>query len=334
MPVMGAIAGGVASNVIGGLFGRSSKKAAARAQAEANAIAREGLQFARDQDAWMKNTLYPQLNAAGEKLTGYADEYGGLMSQQAGADMDLASLFSDRLRNTYIPLEDQLVAEARAAGGAQDQAFRADQALTDVRQGAANQRAQAVRTGRAYGGDINRLMAAQADNDPMLALSEATAQNRARQMARDLGFDKRLKAAEVGKMTYNANDAASRRAISGLDSTFSMYQAPSKFALESGRIMGGVAGSVGNMYEGAGRNAAAISNSMTNYATGDASGIGRFLGQNVDWGKVGAGIVDMGRNAFGGNTAIPFTPNNTIIGAGGMDTGVGYADAYGSRGGY
>lgn len=295
MPIMAAVAGSAVSAGLGSILGRSSRKAASRAQAEANAIQREQLNFARQQDEWMKNELYPQLREGQEQLTQYADEYGGMMGEQAGRDMDLAQMFSDRLQNTYFPLEDQIVAEARDSGGARDQAFEADRALTDVRQGVSNQRAQAIRTARAYGGDINRIMSAQADNDPMAALSETTAMNRARQMARQLGFDRRLKAADMGQSTYRAQDAAARRTLAGAGGAFDIYKAPASYTLDMGRVMSGAGNAVGGMYGDAGRNAGALANSSLNFSAGASAGTGRYLTQNLDFNRIGAGLVDMGR---------------------------------------
>lgn len=304
MPVMAAVAGSVVATGLGSILNRGSNRAARQAQSEANAIQREGLQFARDQDAWMKNTLYPELQQGQQQLQGYADQYGGLMGEQAGRDMDLAQMFGNRLQSTYFPLEDQIVAEARDAGGERDQKFEADRALTDARQGVASQRAQAIRTARAYGGDINRLMAAQSDNDPMAALAEVTGQNRARQMARQLGFDRRLKAADMGRMTYGAQDAAGRRAIAGIGGAFDMHKAPAMYTMDMGRVMTGAGNSVGGMYGDAGRSAGAMANSAMNFAGNNATGTGRYLSQNFDWNKIGQGLVNAGRG-YMANQAIP-----------------------------
>jgi hypothetical protein len=295
-----AVIGAVVGNTVGKLFGRSSSKRAKAAQAQQQAIQQEQLAMARKEQDYRFNELRPELQAEQERLgriAGVADrELGDLYRRNS----DMAETYGDRINNVWLPYEDELLAEARAAGGEGDQQFGANRASADTRQALSINAGSQMRMGRSYGGDVNKLMAAQADNAPMGALAEVTAMSRAREAAKKLGWDMRMDAAKLGDRTFTGFDNSSRTALNVGDTWLKSQTLPSQFALDAGRVVAGFGGTGASLYDSAGRSAAGMYDTTQRAASAGTTDFGRYWGtatKDVNWGDLwGSGSSTGGTN--------------------------------------
>jgi hypothetical protein len=315
-----AVIGSVIGNFVGGLFGRKKQKAAnaqaaaqakaqAEAQAQAEAARRQQMAMAEREQDWRFNTLAPQLQAEQARLSAVSDRLGGQQSRLANLNSRMANSLGSRIQNTWMPLEDQIVNEARYAGGESDQQFAANRASADIRQAISLNEGSQMRMGRAYGGDVNKLAMQQANSSPMNALAEATGIGRARMAAQELGFGKRMQAAKLGDRAYSGFADSSRSAIAAGDNAMKMYTAPSQFALDSGRVVSGAGGNAVSLYNSASSTASGMYNSAANTAANmfdsnarrlsqSDSDFGRYWGmasRDADWSKLWGGGGGGGR---------------------------------------
>jgi hypothetical protein len=329
MAILAAIGTSAASAVVGNtvsrLFGRSDRKRANAAQAQQQAIQREQLEMARKEQDYRFNTLDPRFQEEYGRLSEVSNRMGGQQEALAGMNMGMAGLYSDRIRDVWMPFEDEILAEARAAGGEGDQQFQANRSSADVRQAISLGEGSQMRMGRAYGGDVNKLMAAQADNAPMGALAEATAMSRAREAARKLGWDMRMDAVKLGDRTYTGFDNASRTAAIAGDNAMKMYTVPSQFQLDAGRVVAGSGGTGASLYDSAGRSAAGMYDTAARTSSSNADAFGEYWKKttnDVDWGGLwntyGPGGYNWNPTQYQ-SSAIP---------------GTSFFDGYGSAGGY
>jgi hypothetical protein len=282
MAIMAALgttaAKAVVGNVIGSLFGRKKNKAANAAQARAEAIQREQTDMARREQDWRFNELSPQLQAEQQRLNAMSETANQELSGLYGLNRDMAIDARDRMRNVWAPLEDQLVGEARYAGGASDQQFAANRAAADIGQAINIDERSKMRMARMYGGDPSRIAMAMGNNSANNALAKVTGMDRARNAARELGFDKRMQVSKLGDRTFNTFDNASRTAVNVGDTWVKSQTVPSQFALDSGRVVSGAGGNATSLYGSGGTAAAGMYDTAGRRAGQADSDFGRFFG--------------------------------------------------------
>lgn len=285
MAIMVALGG----SVISGLFNRSASKRAERAQRQATeaqmAIQREQMAFAQETKDFNRNVIRPELLAQQGELSEAADRYASAIDTSAANQFDLAQTYQARIAEKQRPLEDMLYKEATEAGSLAQQESAAGRAGNDVANQLYQSRAANMRSARAYGGDVNKLLAAQEDNSAMGALSIAAAQTKARDAAEKLGFTKRLTVNDsVGRQMYNVADASTRTGLAASQAGMSVRAIPSNFALQSAQVQMGGNATVGNLYNSAGNIAAGLADNGNRQAAivaADRAGFGRFVGQNA-----------------------------------------------------
>jgi hypothetical protein len=339
MPIMAAAAVGAAgagvSAIIGGLFGRSSNRAAQNAQNSANDVQRQQIaaqtalqsraldfqqrqadianaaqdrqfNFAQEQRDYLRNTVRPEMQRTQTALQTSADGYANTFDTQANTAYDRGNTFFNRAEQYAPQLNEQLYGLITNTG---DQTYgiqAANRAAADTGQAYSRNQQANLRMGRAYGGDINRLLANQADNDPMAALAQASAMDKARNVARQLKIGEVAGGIDQFGKNYALADNQTRLGLSTNQGAMAMRTAPATFGLQAAQIQSGLAGQVGNLYTGgaqiagsnlstagSGLNAASNygsnllnssfnnANNLSQAAALNNAGIGNFIGQNV-----------------------------------------------------
>jgi hypothetical protein len=284
MAIMLALGG----SVINKLFNRGAEKRAERVQREATAaqmaIQREQMAFAQETKDFNRNVIRPELLAQQGELSDAADRYASAIDTQAASEFDFRNSIADQIASRQRPLEDMLYDEARNAGSAAQQESAAGRAGNDVANQLYQSRAANMRQARAYGGDVNKLLAAQEDNSAMGALSIAAAQTKARDAAQQLGYTKRRDAVQLGQRLYDVRDASSRLGLASAQAGMQVRAIPANFNLQSAQVQMGGNATVGNLYSSAGSIATGLATNANQQAAivaGDRAGFGRFVGQNA-----------------------------------------------------
>jgi hypothetical protein len=198
-----------------------------------------------------------------------------MQSQQAQGDD-----YYKYMKDTYRPIETQLTAEAKNAGGKADQDEATGLAAGDVQRGFDAQRGQLTRSLQASGVDPSsgRMVAGLRDVGAQQAASSAAAMTGARTQARQLGYAKRMDMAGLGRGLAGASSGAYAGAV-GAGSA----GAGNRMNMANSYIGGMTAGN-GTIMQGQGLNIqgqGSILNSQTQmagYGAQEAAGYGQAVG--------------------------------------------------------
>lgn len=203
----------------------------------------------------------------------------GLMTQSIEQGDD----YFNYMKNTFRPLEGQMVADARSAGGQAEQDAASGKAAADVTQSFGAQRGLMTREMSRAGVDPSsgRFAAVIRDMGTQEALAKAGAMTKAREGAKALGYAKRMDAIGVGRNLPSASQGAYGLALqSGNSAVGNQNQTAAQYingmAAGNSTIMQGQ----GQRLQGLG----SILNSQTsvyNASQGGSSGLGEagsFLG--------------------------------------------------------
>lgn len=208
-----------------------------------------------------------------------ADKNAEMQDYQKG----LTEKYDQRYWNTQVPLEDQLISEAKAYNTEGERERMAGEAAADNSQAFANSQAQLGRGLRSMGVNTGSAAAisAMTDMQTTRALSEVNARNKTREAARQLGWTKLGEAAALGR---------------GLPS-FGATSAGLSGAAGSAALGAGTAGL------GATGTAAGIGNSAATTAGGLYSSSGQL------------GVANYNAQVNAANVSAQNDPFNTILGA-------------------
>ena len=134
---------------------------------------------------------------AADAQTSAADKQYGIANRQ----QDLAEQQYQDYKDTYQPLEHQLVNDAQTADSNANQQIAADRASSDVIQAYDTARANQKRQLTSFGVNPNsgRADALDARMNVDEAAAQAGAQNNARQQVKNLAYAKKIDAASIGK---------------------------------------------------------------------------------------------------------------------------------------
>lgn len=173
--------------------------------AQANKEAAEYAYRAADNDLAFRREVYNDSKTDRERLLTLVDSVtqGQLTDAQTARDRSTEQW--NQYKTTFKPIEEKMAAEAMAYGGEADQAQKAGQAVSDVRQQAGLARASMERNMASMGVNPNSgKFAAMANANSMAeAASAAGGANSARIAAKDKGIALRAGAAAFGRNQVN-----------------------------------------------------------------------------------------------------------------------------------
>lgn len=264
------------------------------------------LGFAQDQRDWLRNTIRPELTQTQQALQTNADRYANQFDAQANEAIQRGNTFFNRAEQ-YVPaLNDRLYGLINNTGDMTYATEAANRASADVSQSYFKGIQANTRNARAYGADLNKLMAAQEDNAANFALAQATAMDKARNAARQLNINMVSGGIDQFSKNYALADNSTRLGLQTGQAAMGMRSTPAQYALQSAQIQSGIAGNVGSLYNGAGaignsmlssatssvNNALNAGNDLTRMSFGNAAnlnnaatlnnaGLGQFIGQNA-----------------------------------------------------
>lgn len=134
------------------------------------------------------------------------DQQAGLMSQQIKQGDD----YYNYMKTTFRPMESQMVADAKAAGGKGEQDAAAGRALADVTQSFSSQKEIMARDLARSGVDPSsgRALAAMRTMGAQEALAKAGGMTSAREQAKTIGYAKRMDAIGIGRGLPGASQGA------------------------------------------------------------------------------------------------------------------------------
>lgn len=231
-------------------------------QAKMAELADKQFEYNKTRDA-ANDVRQAKLDATGQQ---YVDAATTLQKQNAHYSQD----YYNRMQNTFYPVEDSLVANANAAGGAADQQQQMSLAQGQVQQSFANQTGQMARMAQSYGLDptSGRYTGAMAANATNQAATEAAAMNQARQAAIQLGWSKKMDAASLGRGLPSAQATAAGTSMNAMGAGLNAAGSGNAFAL----------GSQGAMNQGFG-------GAVQGYQGVGSLGIGTYQTATQGWGK-------------------------------------------------
>ncbi|HEY0955842.1 MAG TPA: tail fiber domain-containing protein [Roseateles sp.] len=190
----------VGSAVIGGAVSNNASKRNARSADKLAASGDEAAQLGRDQFEWYKaeyEKTAPQREAAAalDAKVGEAQFKGMEFATQQARELD------ERNKSVFRPLEDKIIADAKAFDTDAKREELAGVALTDTNQAFANARGQQARANASYGITPGSGRAAAIGNQltTSQALASAGAMTKARRDATAEGYARKMDAVGLGK---------------------------------------------------------------------------------------------------------------------------------------
>ena len=154
----------------------------------------------RQQD-WYENNLAPKVLSQMDQSIAISKQQADSAKELQDYQLGLSKQYNDRYWNTQVPLEDELISQAKAYNEPAEQERMAGQAGADVEQAAATG-GQALQRGLAMRG-INSgsaaAISAMADMRSNADLAKAGAMNKTRQAAKEMGWTKLGEAAALGR---------------------------------------------------------------------------------------------------------------------------------------
>ena len=207
----------------------------------------------------------------------------GLMAQSIEQGDD----YFKYMKNTFRPLEGQMVAEARAAGGKDEQEAAAGRAAADVTQAFTSQRDAMMRDMARSGADPSsgRFGAGLRSMAATEALAKAGAMTKGREGAKTLGYAKKMDAVGIGRGLPGASQGAYGLAINSGNAAAGNQMNPSQ------AYMGNMAAGNGTIMQGQGLRMQGLGN-ILNAQTGmynaelqasaaNNAGIGQMIGTGI-----------------------------------------------------
>ena len=191
------------------------------------AAAASSAQVAADALAWNKQ-IYEQELPAQQVQMELAKQFMQSSIDSQKANDALSQQYAERMKNTFYPVEDSMVAEAQAAGGADDQEQYAQFARGDNAAAAAQQNAQNARTMQSFGINPNsgRYAGMLRDQGIANAAIQANAMNQARQNARQLGWAKKSDVANIGRNLPSSQATSAQVALGAANTGLNASSAP------------------------------------------------------------------------------------------------------------
>lgn len=250
----------------------SGANAAALANAE---LSRESLDFYKQVYAEQA----PARQRATDTALKVADAQLASMEQQA----DLSKEYADYNRETFRPVEQQVIADAMGYDTADRREAEAGQAVADVGAQVANARQSAVRAQTRMGVNPNSGAAVTMQNQLSLgeASAKASAANTARKNVETVGFARKMDAAGLGRNLASNSSTAASVALNAGNSASGNAAMPVQQAQSAASMMGqGFSTAIqGNNSAGALYTQAAQLSSQDNGLMGALGGVaGQFLG--------------------------------------------------------
>jgi len=220
--------------------------------------------LAERQQNFYENNFAPKLLDQMNQQTDIARQQANQAKEMQDYQLGLMKKYDERYQNVQIPLEDELIKQAKSYNQDSEREFMAGQAGADVEQASAigKQNLQRGLAMRGINGGSAAAISAVADMQSNADLAKAGAMNKTREAARQIGWTKLGEAAALGK---------------GLPS-FGASSASLSVGAGSGALAAGQAGL------GAVGNAAGVSNNAANTSIGAYQAAGNLaLGQyNAD----------------------------------------------------
>ena len=187
----------------------------------------------------------------------------GLMKQSIEQGDD----YFNYMKNTFRPLEGQMVAEARAAGGKDEQEAAAGRAAADVTQAFTSQRDAMMRDMARSGADPSsgRFGAGLRSMAATEALANAGAMTKGREGAKTLGYAKKMDAVGIGRGLPGASQGAYGLAINSGNAAAGNQMNPSQ------AYMGNMAAGNGTIMQGQGLRMQGLGNILSSQTSLAAS---------------------------------------------------------------
>lgn len=194
--------------------------------------ARDSLNFTKD---YFNNILAPLQRSSEER----ANRYEAMATDAYGRNRERENLFDERYRTLGIPAEDRFFAMARDFSTEGEQERQARNAMGDVTNADQVQRANLARRYAAAGIDPTSGAAVSAASDAslMTAAAQASAANRARDAARNLGMSLTADAANVGRGMPANISAFGQQASGNAAQGFAYGISPMAGAMNNGSFM-------------------------------------------------------------------------------------------------
>ncbi len=272
---------------------------------QSNELAREFLGLSREQFAWMQENAGAELEFTKEqagKLFGLQEKAGQrddemLAISRKVSDKQLAAMDEQagwaredraRWKDTFLPMQDRMIAEANAYDTPERREAEAARAMADVTRGVEAQRANADARLRSMGLDPSQIRSTSMATQVAVAggANQAMAGNAARQQIEDRGRAMRADAVNMG---MGLPSQAAQGFAGSTNSANSAGAAGS--AMQQG--LGVQAGLVG---QGVGMR----SNALGQY--------GALTGSPTQWASMGGGMMGQASNAYG-NAASTMSSN-------------------------
>lgn len=203
----------------------------------------------RKQD-WYENNLAPKVLAQMDQSLTIAQQQADASKQMQEYQLGLSKKYDDRYWGTQVPLENELIAQARQYNTAAEQERMAGEAGGDVEQAAAAggkslQRGLAMRginTGSAAA------ISALADMRSNADLAKAGAMNKTREAARQMGWTKLGEAAALGRGLPSFGSSSAQLSIGAGGNALQAGQAGLGAVGTAGNISNANTQTVGNLW--------------------------------------------------------------------------------------
>jgi hypothetical protein len=241
-------------------------------------------QLARDQYKNYLEVVQPAELAALKHQQETADHQTQLQETYQNFNMGLATQYNDRYNKTFIPLQDQMIAQAQQYNSPDWQELQAGKAASDVEQAStqANAGLQRNLTARGINPGSGNAIAAMAGSRDVTATSRAQAINSTREAARQMGWKYLSDATSMGAGLPGATMGAVGGASAAGQASMGASNSGLSGATSTGQALTGGYGSVGQSYGAAADtamksydqqlNAAQINNSTMNTLIGAGAG--------------------------------------------------------------
>lgn len=245
----------------------------------------------RQQD-WYETNIAPKMLDQLDQSLVISKQQADKNSEMQDYQKGLTEKYDKRYWDTQVPLEDQLISEAKAYNTEGERERMAGEAAADNAQGFANSQAQLGRGLRSMGVNSGSAAAisAMTDMQTSRALGEVNARNKTREAARQLGWTKMGEAAALGRGLpgFGATSASLSGAAGG--AALGAGQAGLGATGTAAGIGNGAATTAGGLYSASGQLGVANMNAQTQAAQVQAQNdpfntiLGAAAGVGTSWG--------------------------------------------------
>jgi hypothetical protein len=176
---------------------------------------KEQADLAAQQQQYFQTNIAPGLLDQMNQQTAIAKQQADKQGQLEDYEMGLSKQYNDRYFGTIVPLQDQMIQEAKDYNTDANREQLAGQAGADVQQSYENSEAQLQRRMRGMGINPGSAgsVAAMGDLENQRALSQAQAMNSTREAARQMGWQMSGQAAQLGSGLPSFGSAASAQSM-------------------------------------------------------------------------------------------------------------------------